>query len=134
MAITTSLTWYIRDVDREISDGFIVHAAWELRGQSFNEAVGIASFRMEGDAKFPVNRTGSEIPFNDVEESKVVQWVKDSLGSDKVQWYEDRMHEILVDIHAKPNPGDGMKDGPPPGWDDIAFISTGTLVEAPDPF
>ena len=51
MAITTSLVWTVRDVDRETSDGFIVHAAWELRGLTKNNNVGIASFRFEGDVK-----------------------------------------------------------------------------------
>ena len=100
MAITTSLTWTIRDVDREASDGFIVHAAWELRGLTKNNNVGIASFRFEGDVKFPNNRTGNEIGFSSVTKANVVDWVKAGLGTDQVNWYEDRMHDALIDIHG----------------------------------
>ena len=99
MAITTSLTWTVRDVDRETSDGFIVHAAWELRGHTKNNNVGIASFRFEGDVKFPNNRTGNEIGFSSVTKANVVDWVKAGLGTDQVNWYEDRMHDALIDIH-----------------------------------
>ena len=124
MAITTSLTWTIRDVDRETSDGFIVHAAWELRGLTKNNNVGIASFRFEGDVKFPNNRTGNEIGFSSVTKANVVDWVKVGLGTDKVKWFEDRMHDALIDIHAKPNPGDGMGSGAPWEDDDEPYLSS----------
>ena len=124
MAITTSLTWTVRDVDRETSDGFIVHAAWELRGLTKNNNVGIASFRFEGDVEFPNNRTGNEIGFSSVTKANVVDWVKAGLGTDQVNWYEDRMHDALIDIHAKPNPGDGMGSGTPWTDDDEPYLSS----------
>ena len=124
MAITTSLVWTVRDVDRETSDGFIVHAAWELRGLTKNNNVGIASFRFEGDVKFPNNRTGNEIGFSSVTKANVVDWVKVGLGTDKVKWFEDRMHDALIDIHAKPNPGDGMGSGAPWEDDDEPYLSS----------
>ena len=127
MAITTSLTWTIRDVDRETSDGFIVHAAWELRGLTKNNNVGIASFRFEGDVKFPNTRTGNEIGFSSVTKANVVDWVKVGLGTDKVKWYEDRMHDALIDIHAKPNPGDGMSAGTPWEDDDEPYLASDTI-------
>ncbi len=124
MAITTSLTWTVRDVDRETSDGFIVHAAWELRGLTKNNNVGIASFRFEGDVNFPNNRTGNEIGFSSVTKVNVVDWVKVGLGTDKVKWFEDRMHDALIDIHGKPNPGDGMGSGTPWEDDDEPYLSS----------
>ena len=130
MAITTSLTWTIRDVDREASDGFIVHAAWELRGLTKNNNVGIASFRFEGDVKFPNNRTGNEIGFSSVTKANVVDWVKAGLGTTEVARYESLMHDALIDIHAKPNPGDGMGDGTP--WtetSDDVYIASDTKLD-----
>ena len=100
MAITTSLTWSLRDVVRETSDGFIYHAAWELRGYTKKDNVGIATYRIEGGVKFPTIRTGSEIPFSNVTKDNVVDWVKAGLGTDQVNWYEDRMHDALIDIHG----------------------------------
>ena len=100
MAITTSLVWTVRDVDRETSDGFIVHAAWELRGYTKKDGVGIATFRFEGDANFPNLRTGSEIAFSSVTKDNVVSWVKEAVGVSTVSWDEDRMHDAIIDIHA----------------------------------
>ena len=130
MAITTSLIWTVRDVDRETSDGFIVHAAWELRGYTKKDGVGIATFRFEGDANFPNLRTGSEIAFSSVTKDNVVSWVKEAVGVSTVSWYEDRMHDALIDIHAKPNPGDGMGDGTP--WtetSDDVYIASDTKLD-----
>ena len=127
MGITTSLIWTVRDVGRETSDGFIVHAAWELRGFTKNNNVGIASFRFEGDVNFPNTRTGNEIGFSSVTKTNVVDWVKVGLGTDKVKWFEDRMHDALIDIHAKPNPGDGMSAGTPWEDDDEPYLASDTI-------
>ena len=124
MAITTSLTWTVRDVDRETSDGFIVHAAWELRGHTKKDGVGIATYRIEGDAKFPNVRTGSEIAFSSVTKDNVVSWVKEAIGVSTVTKFESLMHDALIDIHAKPNPGDGMGDGTPWVDDDEPYLSS----------
>ena len=127
MAITTSLVWTVRDVDRETSDGFIVHAAWELRGYTKKDGVGIATFRFEGDANFPNLRTGSEIAFSSVTKDNVVSWVKEAVGVSTVSWYEDRMHDALIDIHAKPNPGDGTSAGTPWEDDDEPYLASDTI-------
>ena len=128
MAITTSLVWTVRDVDRETSDGFIVHAAWELRGLTKNNNVGIASFRFEGNINFPNTRTGNEIGFSSVTKENVVDWVKAGLGTDQVVEYESLMHDALIDIHAKPNPGDGMGSGTPWEDDDEPYIASDTVL------
>ena len=127
MAITTSLTWSLRDVVRETSDGFIYHAAWELRGYTKKDGVGIATFRFEGDANFPNLRTGSEIAFSSVTKDNVVDWVKAGLGTTEVARYESLMHDALIDIHAKPNPGDGTSAGTPWEDDDEPYLASDTI-------
>ena len=129
MAITTSLVWTVRDVDRETSDGFIVHAAWELRGYTKKDNVGIATYRIEGGVKFPTIRTGSEIPFSNVTKDNVVDWVKAGLGTTEVARYESLMHDALIDIHAKPNPGDGTSAGTPWVDDDEPFLASDTELD-----
>ena len=59
----------------------------------------------------------------------MVDWVKVGLGTDKVKWFEDRMHDALIDIHAKPNPGDGMGDGTPWVDDDEPFLASDTELD-----
>mgnify|MGYP003315703209 CR=1 FL=1 len=128
MAITTSLVWHVRDVDRETSDGFIYHAAWELRGFTKKDGVGIATFRFESDVNFPKIRTGNEIGFSSVTKANVVDWVKTGLGTTEVAKFESLMHDALIDIHAKPNPGDGMSSGTPWEDDDEPYIASDTVL------
>ena len=114
MAITTSLTWTAENLTRETSDDFIIKSYWYLTGRTLNGTVGIATFRMEGPCKFKTSRTGSEIPYENVTQENVVEWVKNTLGADQVAEYEKVMHENLIYIHK--NVAGITTDGVPPGW------------------
>ena len=130
MAITTSLTWTADNLTREKSDDFIIKSYWYLTGRTLNGSVGIATFRMEGPCKFKTSRTGSEIPYENVTQGNVVQWVKNTLGADQVAEYERMMHENLIYIHK--NTVGITSDGVPPGWpEQEEYISSATYF--PDP-
>ena len=130
MAITTSLTWTAENLTSETSDDFIIKAYWYLTGKTLNGSVGIATFRMEGPCKFKTSRTGSEIPYENVTQENVVEWVKNTLGADQVEEYERMMHENLIYIHN--NTVGITSDGVPPGWpEQEVYISSATYF--PDP-
>ena len=114
MAITTSLTWTAENLTSETSDDFIIKAYWYLTGRTLNGSVGIATFRMEGPCKFKTSRTGNEIPYENVTQENVVQWVKNTLGADQVEEYERMMHENLIYIHK--NTVGITTSGVPSGW------------------
>jgi len=99
MAITTSLTWTASNLVRETSDDFIIKSHWYLVGKTLNGTVGIATFIMEGVIKFNTTRTGSEIPYENVTEENVVEWIKTGIGTDQVAEYERLMHDNLIYIH-----------------------------------
>ena len=127
MAITTSLTWTAENLTSETSDAFIIKAYWYLTGRTLNGSVGIATFRMEGPCKFKTSRTGSEIPYDNVTQENVVQWVKNTLGADQVAEYEKVMHENLIYIHN--NTVGITSDGVPPGWpEQEEYISSATYL------
>ena len=127
MAITTSLTWTAENLTSETSDAFIIKAYWYLTGRTLNGSVGIATFRMEGPCKFKTSRTGSEIPYENVTQENVVQWVKNTLGADQVAEYEKVMHENLIYIHN--NTVGITSDGVPPGWpEQEEYISSATYL------
>ena len=127
MAITTSLTWTAENLTSETSDDFIIKAYWYLTGRTLNGSVGIATFRMEGPCKFKTSRTGSEIPYENVTQENVVQWVKNTLGADQVAEYERMMHENLIYIHK--NTVGITSDGVPPGWpEQEVYISSATYL------
>ena len=130
MAITTSLTWTAENLTSETSDNFIIKSYWYLTGRTLNGSVGIATFRMEGPCKFKTSRTGSEIPYENVTQENVVEWVKNTLGADQVAEYERMMHENLIYIHK--NTVGITSDGVPPGWPEPEiYISSATYL--PDP-
>ena len=130
MAITTSLTWTAENLTSETSDDFIIKAYWYLTGRTLNGSVGIATFRMEGPCKFKTSRTGSEIPYENVTQENVVEWVKNTLGADQVEEYERMMHENL--IYILKNTVGITSDGVPSGWpEQEVYISSATYF--PDP-
>ena len=127
MAITTSLTWTAENLTSETSDDFIIKAYWYLTGRTLNGSVGIATFRMEGPCKFKTSRTGNEIPYENVTQENVVQWVKNTLGADQVEEYDRMMHENLIYIHK--NTVGITSDGVPPGWpEQEEYISSATYL------
>ena len=127
MAITTSLTWTADNLTRETSDDFIIKSYWYLTGRTLNGSVGIATFRMEGPCKFKTSRTGNEIPYENVTQENVVEWVKNTLGADQVAEYERMMHENLIYIHK--NTVGITSDGVPPGWpEQEEYISSATYL------
>ena len=127
MAITTSLTWTAENLTSETSDDFIIKSYWYLTGRTLNGSVGIATFRMEGPCKFKTSRTGNEIPYENVTQENVVEWVKNTLGADQVEEYERMMHENLIYIHK--NTVGITSDGVPPGWpEQEEYISSATYL------
>ena len=125
MAITTSLTWTASNLVRETSDDFIIKSHWYLVGKTLNGTVGIATFTMEGVVKFNTTRTGSEIPYGNVTEENVVEWIKTGIGTDQVAEYERLMHDKLIYIH-KNNVGITTADYPTHWPEPEAYISTGS--------
>ena len=125
MAITTSLTWTASNLVREKSDDFIIKSHWYLVGKTLNGTVGIATFIMEGVVKFNTTRTGSEIPYGNVTEENVVEWIKTGIGTDQVAEYERLMHDNLIYIH-KNNVGITTADFPSHWPEPEAYISTGS--------
>ena len=125
MAITTSLTWTASNLVRETSDDFIIKSHWYLVGKTLNGTVGIATVIMEGVVKFNTTRTGSEIPYGNVTEENVVEWIKTGIGTDQVAEYERLMHDNLIYIH-KNNVGITTADFPSHWPEPEAYISTGS--------
>ena len=104
MSISTSITWKITNVDRELSDNFIVSANYEISGictsSSNNKTYGPVS--EEGKVVFNTTRTGSEIPYNNVTENNVVTWVKNSLSKTvSIGPVEDRVEGIEMELIEK---------------------------------
>ncbi len=91
--ITTSLTWNITDLKRHSSDGFVYEIRYSVTGVSTETVGGVSTTLqhvMNGGYMVPDHtRTGNEIPFHQLSESQIVNWVKAGLGTTETVGWEN---------------------------------------------
>lgn len=73
------ITWRVANMERETIDGFVMTAHYTVDAVTEDGAYRSGAY---GSASF--ERPENLIPFADLTEDLVVQWVKDALGADKV--------------------------------------------------
>ncbi len=91
---TTVVTWRISNLERETSDGFVftVHYTVDAADGTYTAGAygSLGLERPEGDM----------IPFNQLTEAIVVEWVKDKLGAEAVGNIEAALQAQLSEQHA----------------------------------
>ncbi len=82
MSISTSITWNVTNVNRDLEDDFIISAKYEVSGICTDTYSGATygPVKEYGEVAFNTSRTGSEIAYNDVTESNVLVWVANALS------------------------------------------------------
>ena len=103
MSISTSLTWNITDTMRDKSDGFVTEIRYSITGVS-TETVGSGSttfyHTVTGGYLVPDHtRTGSEIAFESLTKTQIINWVKDGMGADEVSGWETAIPGHLLGMH-----------------------------------
>lgn len=94
MTMTTTFTWAIANLEREVSDGYVFTAHYTV-----NAADGTYTSGAYGSIGF--QRPDNLIPFAELQEEQVVQWVKEALGGDeKVAEIEAALQSQLDEQHA----------------------------------
>ena len=111
MAITTSLTWEITNLDRDLSDDFITSANWKITGictvTSGSASTTYGPVYHEGSLSFNTSRTGSEIPYANVTQDNVVSWVQNGfvgivtvgVGSDAITTTGIELEKSVITDH-----------------------------------
>ena len=124
MAITTSLTWEITNLDRDLSDDFITAANWKITGictvTSGSASTTYGPVYHEGSLSFNTSRTGSEIPYKDVTQDNVISWVQNGfvgivtvgVGSDAItttgiELEKSVITDHLMVLYSRPTPTSG---------------------------
>ena len=124
MAITTSLTWEITNVDRDLSDGFITGANWKITGictvSTEYSGTTYGPVYHEGSLNFNTSRTGSEISYESVTQDNVIGWVKNGfvgvttvgVGTDAItttglELEESVVSDHLMVLYTRPAPSSG---------------------------
>jgi len=97
----TTFTWGVAQLERETSDGYVFTVHYTLNASDNAYSAGaygsIGLERPEGDM----------IPFAELTEELVLDWVKDKLGADKVAEIEAALQGQLDEQHA-PTKAQGM--------------------------
>ena len=70
-------TWHIANLERETADGFVYTAHYTVDAKD-----DVYSAGAYGSIGF--ERPETLIPFSDLTEAQVIEWVKEALGSEKV--------------------------------------------------
>jgi len=77
--MSAEIKWHIANLERETIDGFVMTAHYTVDAVTEDGAYRSGAY---GSASF--ERPENLIPFADLTEDLVVQWVKEALGTDKV--------------------------------------------------
>ena len=100
MAITK--TWEINTLERELADGYVKKVIYRVKGVDGSEE------KLRATGEVELKKPETLIPYKDLTESKVLEWVKTELGADEVArieiWLEDEIALIKTPVIAKGTP------------------------------
>lgn len=89
-------TWHIANLERETADGFVFTAHYTVDVRSEDDVYSAGAYGSIG-----FERPENLIPFADLTEAQVIEWVKEALGTEKV--YEIGL-ALLAQIEEQRHP------------------------------
>jgi hypothetical protein len=98
------MKWSISSLDRALPDGVVITAHWRV-----SKTDGAASGSVYGTISFPAKSPSDPtfIPYQDLTEAQVIQWVKDQMGANQVAAYEAAV-QWQIDAQIKPTHASGL--------------------------
>jgi hypothetical protein len=91
--MATTFSWRIANMERETADGFVFTVHYTVSADD-----GVYSSGAYGS--LGLERPESLIPFDDLTEEMVVDWVKEKFGDEKVEEIEQTLQSELDEKHA----------------------------------
>ena len=92
MAITKK--WEINTLERELADGYVKKVIYRVKGLDGSEEKARATGEVE------LEKPETLIPYKDLTESKVLEWVKAKLGTDGVARVEKYLENEIALINS----------------------------------
>ena len=92
MAITKK--WEINTLERELADGYVKKVIFRVKGMDGSEEKARATGEVE------LEKPETLIPYKDLTESKVLEWVKAKLGTDEVAAIEKALEDEIALINT----------------------------------
>lgn len=81
--MTVTITWKIANLEREIADGFVYTGHYTVSAESAELKPDGTPYTSGAYGSVGFQRHGDLIPFADLTEDQVVNWVKEALGGDE---------------------------------------------------
>lgn len=98
--MTTTFTWAIANLERETADGFVYTAHYTVNATD-GEAYSAGAYGSIG-----FERPEDLIPFDDLTQEIVIEWVKEKLGEEQVEKVETAL-ESQIDEKRAPTKASG---------------------------
>lgn len=91
MAITK--TWKIEQMDRNASDGLVTVVHWRVNA---TETVGEHTYYSSVYGALSLTRGDTFIAYDSLTEANVIDWVKNTLGTEQVTAYENSLSDQIA--------------------------------------
>jgi len=98
--MTTAFTWTIGNLERETADGFVFTAHYTISAKN-------AAYSAGAYGSIGFERPDDLVPYSEITEEMVIQWVKDALTEEKVEQIEQALQGQL-DEQAAPTKAAGV--------------------------
>ena len=92
MAITKK--WEVNTLTRELADGYVKEVIYRVKGIDGSDEKARATGSVE------LEKPETLIPYKDLTESKVLEWVKAKLGTDEVALIEKNLEDQIALINT----------------------------------
>ena len=92
--MTTTFTWAIANLERETTDGFVYTAHYTVNATD-GEAYSAGAYGSIG-----FERPEELIPFDDLTQEIVIEWVKEKLGEEQVEKVETALQSQIDEKRA----------------------------------
>lgn len=101
----TTFTWAVANLERETADGYIFTVHWTITAKD-------AAYSASAYGSIGLDRPEADemVPYADVTEQLVVQWLLDKLGAEKIAEIEGALQTQLDEMHA-PSKANGLPWG-----------------------
>jgi len=98
--MTTVFSWAIANLEHETADGFVYTAHYSISAKN-------AAYSASAYGSIGFERPDSLVPYSDITEEMVVEWVKDALTEEKVEQVFKALQSQL-DEQAAPTKAAGV--------------------------
>jgi len=106
--MATTFSWRVANMDRETADGFVFTVHYTVNAEDGTYSAGAYG-------SLGLERFDTLIPFDDLTEEMVIDWVKEKFGDEKVAEIETALQAQLDEKHAPTK-----ASGTPASWSSAA--------------